>query len=92
MFNLSNLNSEINSYINEGKKNQIDELFNSPISLENVVTQSNQNDKIILLNYHIYNSTELESLKVCPMTRRKINECDKIDVTDAIKEIWANIT
>ena len=89
---LAKLDSEINRYIGQSKKDQIDELFKSPISWENVVTQTNINDQIILLNNHLYTNTELETLTQCPITRKEIKAGDKLDVTNEIKSIWSNIT
>ena len=87
---LAKLDSEINRYIGQSKKDQIDELFKSPISWENVVTQTNINDQIILLNNHLYTNTELETLTQCPITRKEIKAGDKLDVTNEIKNICSN--
>ena len=82
---LSKLNSDIARLQKEGKQDEIDNLFNSPISLENVATADAE---IILLNNHLYTNTELETLTQCPMTRIPIKDCDKLDVTNEIKKIW----
>ena len=86
---LAKLDSDIARLQKEGKPDEIDNLFNSPISLENVATADAE---IILLNGNLYIRTELDSLQICPITRRKIQPCDKLIVSNEIKEIWRKIT